>query len=125
MGNKYVLIKTDGALVMIDGTVDVNAVAALANKNTTHAVKVGRKSVQRNMIAAIAPLDAVEKTEGNVIVQAMNTNLYATVENADDAITKLTDAINSKHYVVISNILICRGAYQCAEPIEEMTESAQ
>ena len=117
MENNYVLIKNDGQGVKITGTVDLADLQAKLNDNQVFAVRVGNKSLQRNLIAAVATESSITKSQHNICVTVMNTNLFAQVEDTDQAISDITDAVNTQPYVLVGDILFNRNNFSSAEVV--------
>lgn len=115
METNYILIKNDGQAVKITGTIDLADLHAKLNDNNVFAVKVGTKSLQRNLIAALAPESAITKSQQNICVTVMNMNLYTQSANAETTITEITDAVNTKMYVLSGDILFNRNYFMSAE----------
>lgn len=113
----HVIILNDGNILAAGASADVQALAALANKNTTVAVKVGRKGLQKHLIAAVAPESALTAGEHNIAILLQNNTLYTTVTAPEDTIEKAVTDINKQQFVVVGDVLINRNVYQIIEEL--------
>lgn len=123
---QYAIIMNDGRQVVTTG-VDLKNVAAVYNQRQSIAAVIGRKSMTKGLVAAVAKLKALDKTsESNVMVQVGQTILYTTAE-PEKFLDTLTNEVNNKEFAMANDdILVSRSFYSHAEVIEntntEVTE---
>ncbi|WP_431811382.1 hypothetical protein [Lysinibacillus sp. FW12] len=123
---QYVIIMNDNRQVVTTG-VDLKNVAAVYNQRHSIAAVIGRKSMTKGLIAAVAKLNALDKTsESNVMVQVGQTILYTTAE-PEKFLDTLTNEVNNKEFAMANDdILVSRNFYSHAEVIENTnTEEAE
>ncbi|WGF39870.1 MULTISPECIES: hypothetical protein [Lysinibacillus] len=115
---KYVMILNDGRQVVTTG-VDLKSVAGVYNQRQSIAAVIGKKSMSKGLIAAVAKLKALDKTsESNVMVQVGQTILYTSAE-PEKFLDTLTNEVNNKEFAMANDeILISRSFYSHAEVIE-------
>lgn len=124
---QYAIIMNDGRQVVTTG-VDLKNVAAVYNQRQSIAAVIGRKSMTKGLVAAVAKLKALDKTsESNVMVQVGQTILYTTAE-PEKFLDTLTNEVNNKEFAMANDdILVSRSFYSHAEVIEntntEVTET--
>ncbi|GLC89322.1 hypothetical protein [Lysinibacillus piscis] len=113
--NEYFIIMMDGNYVSTS-SVDTSLVAALANKNTTLAVRVGQKSLSKHLIAAVIPKESLTKKENaNLVVNINSVLIYLQVADVNVALDFITNEVNKNNYFAFNGTLINRNAYQYAE----------
>ncbi len=123
---QYVIIMNDNRQVVTTG-VDLKNVAAVYNQRQSIAAVIGRKSMTKGLIAAVAKLKALDKTsESNVMVQVGQTILYTSAE-PEKFLDTLTNEVNNKEFAMANDdILVSRAFYSHAEVIENTnTEEAE
>lgn len=119
---QYAIIMNDGRQVVTTG-VDLKNVAAVYNQRQSIAAVIGRKSMTKGLVAAVAKLKALDKTsESNVMVQVGQTILYTTAE-PEKFLDTLTNEVNNKEFAMANDdILVSRAFYSHAEVIEIINE---
>lgn len=120
--SNYIIVMMDGSKILTQG-VNLNTVATIYNQNQTIAARIGKKSMTKHLVVAVAKEEALTKTETrNVTIKVGETLLYTTAES-DMILDTLTDDVNKKAFAVVNDvILINRSHYQYAE-IDENTNT--
>ena len=119
MGN-YIIVMMDGSKILTQG-VNLNTVATIYNQNQTIAARIGRKSMTKHLVVAVAKEEALTKTETqNVTIKVADTLLYTSTES-DAMLDTLTNDVNKKAFALVNDeILINRSHYQYAELDENL-----
>ncbi|UYB50157.1 hypothetical protein OCI51_26480 (plasmid) [Lysinibacillus capsici] len=117
---KYVILMHDGRHVVTTG-VNLKNVAAVYNQRQSIAAVIGKKSMARGLVAAVAKLEALTKTEErNAMIQVGSTLLY-TSGKSEKFLETLTNDINNKEFSIVNDeILISRSFYSHAEIDENL-----
>lgn len=120
--DKYIIVMMDGSKILTQG-VNLNTVATIYNQNQTIAARIGRKSMTKHLVVAVAKEVALTKAETrNVTIKVGETLLY-TEAKSDAMLDTLTNDVNQKAFALVNDeILINRSYYQYAE-IDENTNT--
>lgn len=124
--DNYIIVMMDGSKILTQG-VNLNTVVTIYNQNQTIAARIGRKSMTKHLVVAVAKEEALTKAENrNVTIKVGETLLY-TVAESDAMLDTLTDDVNKKAFALVNDeILINRSHYQYAEMDENTnTETAE
>ncbi|MGR6906145.1 hypothetical protein [Lysinibacillus sp. BSL11] len=115
MDECVILMTNDSIPVRVSG-VNLKALETLINKPESIAVRIGKKSMVKSMIAAVAKIKAIKETDDcNLKVMVANKFFFTTAQS-DEILDTLTDGINKKAFALVNDdILINRGCYQYAE----------
>lgn len=123
MENQFYLV------ALMDGTrfttknVNLKTTKALLDNHKIFVVKLGNKSVQKQMIAFVAKQEAIEEEGKNIILTAANEVFYLNAEDIDGKIEAVTNDINQKNWVLVDDmVLFNRGSFQY---LEEKIETDQ
>lgn len=116
-------------VALMDGTrftttnVNLKATKTMLDNPKVFAVKLGNKSVQKQMIAFVAKKEAVEADEKNIILTAANEMFYLVADDVDGRIEAVTNEINQKNWVLVDDaVLFNRGSFQYLEEKIEVEE---
>lgn len=123
---QFVIVMHDGRQIVTTGA-NLKNVAAVFNQRQSIAAVIGKKSMTKGLVAAIAKLEALDKTsESNVMVQVGQTILYTSAE-PEKFLDTLTNEVNNKEFAMANDdILVSRAFYSHAEVIENTnTETAE
>lgn len=122
--DNYIIVMMDGSKILTQG-VNLNTVATIYNQNQTIAARIGRKSMTKHLVVAVAKEEALTKAENrNVTIKVGETLLY-TVAESDAMLDTLTNDVNKKAFALVNDeILINRSYYQYAE-IDENTNTEE
>lgn len=122
--DKYIIVMMDGSKILTQG-VNLNTVATIYNQSQTIAARIGRKSMTKHLVVAVAKEEALTKTDSrNVTIKVGETLLYTSTES-DAMLDTLTNDVNKKAFAVVNDeILINRSYYQYAE-IDENTNTEE
>lgn len=120
---KYIILMTNGSVPVEVSGVNLKTLVTLINKHESIAVRIGKKSLTKNLIAVVAKIEAItESDERNLKVVVMNTALF-TAAQTDEILDTLTDDINKKSFALLNDeILINRAYYQYAEVDDRITD---
>lgn len=118
--DNYIIVMMDGSKILTQG-VNLNTVATIYNQNQTIAARIGRKSMTKHLVVAVAKEEALTKAETrNVTIKVGETLLY-TVAKSDAMLDTLTNDVNKKAFALVNDeILINRSYYQYAELDENL-----
>lgn len=126
MTQTYVVRLNDDTKFKVD---DVNTVEihGLLNQNKIFAVKIGNKSILKNLISYIAPIESFAPGTNNLLMSVGGEILYSTVDVIEQGIETLTNDLNKQAYVKLNEIVFNRGLFTYAEEntIEEIVEEEE
>lgn len=117
---EFVIVMHDGRQVVTSG-VDLKNVAAVYNQRQSIAAVIGKKSMTKGLVAAVAKLEALTQTEErNTTIQVGQTLLYTSAKS-ETFLETLTNDINNKDFALVNDeILISRSFYSHAEMDENL-----
>lgn len=120
-----ILMLNDSVPVKVTG-VNLKTLETLINKPESIAVRIGKKSMVKSLIAAIAKMEVIkQKDESNLIVTVMGKNFFTSAQS-DAILDTLTNDINKKAFALVNDeILINRGCYQYAEYDDKTIEESE
>jgi len=124
--DNYIIVMMDGSKVLTQG-VNLNTVATIYNQNQTIAARIGRKSMTKHLVVAVAKEEALTKTETRKVTIKVGETLLYTEAKSDVMLDTLTNDVNKKAFALVNEeILINRSYYQYAEIDENLdTEEAE
>lgn len=114
--SEYVILMLNDSVPVKVTDVNLKTLETLINKPESIAVRIGKKSMVKNLIAAVAKIEAIkQKDDSNLIVTVMGKNFFTSAQS-DEILDTLTDGINKKAFALVNDeILINRSCYQYAE----------
>ncbi|MFW7187350.1 hypothetical protein [Lysinibacillus sp. BNK-21] len=125
MEEYVILMLNDSAPVKVMG-VNLKMLETLINKPESIAVRIGKKSMVKNLIAAVVKMDSIAETvDRNFKIVVRDTPFYTSAQS-DTILDTLTNDINKKAFALVNDeILINRGCYQYAEYDDKTVEESE
>lgn len=118
MTQDYVIVLNNSETVITEKDLDLQAIQTELAKNTVLAVKVGRKSYSKALLRLIAKAECTKADGHNFGVLLGGQPLSSTVADTDEALTQITNAVNTQPWVFFNNDMIFnRNIFECAESL--------
>lgn len=114
--NEYVILMLNDSVPVKVTDVNLKILETLINKPESIAVRIGKKSMIKNLIAAVVKMEAVAETVDRNLKIVVKDTAFFTSAQSDAILDSLTNDINKKAFALVNDeILINRGCYQYAE----------
>lgn len=119
MTQDYIILINNSATIVNEKDLDLQAIQTEFAKNTVLAVKIGRKSYSKSLVRLIAKIECTKSDGHNFGLLIGGHPLSTSVEDADAALTQITEAVNTQQWVLFGNndILFSRNLFECAESL--------
>ncbi|MEK3726830.1 MULTISPECIES: hypothetical protein [unclassified Lysinibacillus] len=126
--DEYIILMLNGSVPVRVSGVNLKSLEIIINKPESFAVRIGKKSMVKNLIAAVVKKEAIAGADDRnlkVVVRDAVTDIsFFTSAQSDAILDSLTNDINKKAFALVGDeILINRSCYQYAEFSDRITES--
>lgn len=122
---KYIVILTNGQTIA-EENLDLKTIQAEMNKQTTIAIKIGRKAYAKQMIKLIVNEENTKQDGHNVGMVVGRFITYNTADDVDKAIEQVTEAVNLQNWVLFNEtILFNSHAFEYIETLEAVATVEQ
>lgn len=126
MTQTYIVRLDDNTKFKVED-INTSELHGLLNQNKIFAVKIGKKSILKNLISYIAPIESFTSGTNNLLMNVSGEILYSKVDVIEQGIETLTNDLNKQAYVKLNEIVFNRGLFTYAEEntIEETVEEGE
>ena len=115
MTKTYLVALNDGVKFKTTN-LDLKSIKSDLESRATHAVKMNRKGVKKNLVIHVADENTKNPTDKNLIVTVADEVFYLKVDDIDKAIDSVINDVNTKPWVEIGGeLLFEKNAFRYVE----------